>query len=471
MANKPQSPNFVPGNGRLVTDRFDFQSHVDGAAFRHQASNIDLNPTVIINDVVVTNLQEAVITLRQFVEPATIAPATIGTDPTNLGIITLGGDLAGTALVPKVIAIQGRPLNALAPSDGQVLTWNAEMNSWLPANSTGSFTGGGDLSGNSSSQQVIGLTGTTGTVRMSGNTIQFVAVATPLITQTYVTDGDATDFVIEAQGCPTSAFGAGGNLIFLGGRGSTPTDPHPFGGQPGGVLMSLGGNPATSEDGRYVFQLAHIHGSVAAFYPSDGSVGLTTSDMPIGTGDGVLYLGDAFTPPTSMTSSPTGTILWSQSGQLNIMQENGISFVVGSIPNPSSWASIAPPVAVAPPTNGTITYNTTVRSTASTDGYAIILAIPISTAVRLDILFVGKAIGTADTAQLNYSIGFVNSGGTVSTVGTLTVSDERYNGTGSGWSSPAAPFISGTNVAIRTGSSSSQNINWTVITQMTLAQG
>lgn len=470
MPNDPQVPNFTPGTGRLVTDRFDFQSHVDGANFRHQASNIDLNPTVIINDVVVTNLQQAVITLRQFVEPATIAPATIGTSTINLGVITLGGDLAGTALIPKVVAIQGRPLNTLAPTDGQVLTWNAGSNSWLPANSTGTFTGGGDLSGNSSSQQVIGLTGASGSVRMSGNTLQFVVGASPFITQTYVTDGSAADFTIEAQGATTSAFGSGGNMILLGGRGSTATDSHPNGGQPGGVLMSLGGNPLNSENGRYSFHLAHINGAVGAFFPSNGATGLTTSDMPIGTGDGVLYLGDASTPPASMTSSPTGTILWSQAGRLNVMQENGISFVVGSVPNPSVWSSIAPPTAITPPANGTITYNTTIQSVAGTDGYALTLPIPASTAVRLDMIFIGKAVGTDDVAEFNYSLGFVNQGGTVSTVGTLTSSDPRFNGTGSGWTVPPDPFISGTSVAIQTGSSSSQVINWTVITQMTLAR-
>jgi len=140
----PLVPNYVPGVGRLVTDRFDFQKHVDGASFRHQANQIDVSPPVSIDGYSPTTVQDAITILAGVVSPPTIRQSTIGTDPSNLGIITLGGDLKGngsnsTALIPLVGGLQGRPVSNTAPTSGQVLTWNGS--SWIPQNSGGGIYG------------------------------------------------------------------------------------------------------------------------------------------------------------------------------------------------------------------------------------------------------------------------------------------------------------------------------------------
>jgi hypothetical protein len=41
-------PNFTPGVGGLATNRYDFESHIEGLAFRHNAIQIDVNPAVFI---------------------------------------------------------------------------------------------------------------------------------------------------------------------------------------------------------------------------------------------------------------------------------------------------------------------------------------------------------------------------------------------------------------------------------------
>lgn len=47
MAN-PINPNFKPGVGRLATDRYDFEKHITGNDFRHNATQIDIaNPSAI----------------------------------------------------------------------------------------------------------------------------------------------------------------------------------------------------------------------------------------------------------------------------------------------------------------------------------------------------------------------------------------------------------------------------------------
>src|SRR5271166_5489347 len=139
----PLVPNYVPGVGQLVTYRSDFESHVTGTGFRHDATMIDMNPTITIVGHNPTTVQDAIVLLNANLMP-TPPQATIGTSVGNLGIITLGGDLAGTALIPKVIQIQGIPVISTPPSPGQVLTYNMS-GYWGPANQPITF--GGDLVG------------------------------------------------------------------------------------------------------------------------------------------------------------------------------------------------------------------------------------------------------------------------------------------------------------------------------------
>jgi len=78
----------------------------------------------------------------------TWGPADVGTGGTVVdatssvkGVVQLSGDLAGTAAIPVVAGLQGTPVSATAPSNGQVLTYNGASAVW----STG---GGGATSYN-----------------------------------------------------------------------------------------------------------------------------------------------------------------------------------------------------------------------------------------------------------------------------------------------------------------------------------
>lgn len=48
------------------------------------------------------------------------------------GGFTAGGDLSGTSTVQTVIGLQTRPISAAAPADGYVLTWSATHSAWEP---------------------------------------------------------------------------------------------------------------------------------------------------------------------------------------------------------------------------------------------------------------------------------------------------------------------------------------------------
>ena len=91
------------------------------------------------------------------------------------GSFTAGGDLSGTSSSQTVIKIQGNPVintSLGSTQDGYVLTWhNASTQAqWLPV-SGGSFTAGGDLSGTSSSQTVVGIHGTSVPAPSGTNTV------------------------------------------------------------------------------------------------------------------------------------------------------------------------------------------------------------------------------------------------------------------------------------------------------------
>lgn len=154
---KPLTPNFVPGVGALTTYRDDFQSHVNGTGFRHNATQIDLSPAIDGY----TTVQEALNTI--FLDfPPVIPSAT----PSVLGLITLGGDLNGigtTAFSPKVSGLQGRPVQNLTPSTGQVLTWSGAF--WGPA------TAAGDVVGPLTSETVVSVSGdVSGTINIGAAT-------------------------------------------------------------------------------------------------------------------------------------------------------------------------------------------------------------------------------------------------------------------------------------------------------------
>lgn len=155
----PQDPNFKFGVGRISTDRYDFEAHLDGVNppgytnFRHDANQVDMTPLITINGQQPTNVQDAIALLAG---GSGLGLATF----TTPGIVQLSGDIGGNnnALNIFVSGLQGRPVSATIPTSGQALAWNGT--SWTPQTiGGGGFTAGGDLSGTSSNQNVINIHG------------------------------------------------------------------------------------------------------------------------------------------------------------------------------------------------------------------------------------------------------------------------------------------------------------------------
>jgi hypothetical protein len=184
MAN--ETPDYTPGVGRLATDRYDFQDHIEGTEFRHNAYSIDVNPPVVIASVPYIDVADALYALAAhggggggggFVVTGTgVVYATSSTTGTGSlgsfgqalftnsgasGIVWSGfsGDVTSDALpgVLSVVKIQGNPVSGITPSSGQVLTWNTSTG-WTPTTGVSGVTWANDLAGSTNtSQTVVGI--------------------------------------------------------------------------------------------------------------------------------------------------------------------------------------------------------------------------------------------------------------------------------------------------------------------------
>jgi len=447
----PLVPNYKTGVGRLVTDRFDFQDHIDGYDFRHKANQIDLVPAITISSISQTNVQAAIAALTAVVTPPTIQDATV----TIKGIIKLAGDLGLTADSPKVIGLRGVPISSTVPSspadNGKVLTFNGGI--WSATTAGNAFVAAGDLSGNNVTQTIINLTGNGGgLITISGNTLQFLQGVIPFIKQETHATIAGKNLTIQAQSTGGTNL-AGGDVIITGGAPGT-------GGKKGGVRLQLNANN--------IAQATEVVANQRVFgLFGDGSgsgSALTNTQMNTGTGDMVMFIGNALTIPSVNPSG--GTILYSSGGQLFVRQGDSQQFSIGSIPNPSIWG-----------TSGQQTY--TSRSYVNTTGSPTAgnaFTIDFNTAgftnssIRVDVIFIGKRKTSLDAAQFNMSVGYVTSGaGAPTLIGTLTNSDPRTNGGASGWTIPNIDF-SGTTLRVTTGGLAATNIWWFTIVQLSVSQ-
>ena len=121
----PTTPNYKNGIGRLVTDRYDFQAHVEGSNFRHKANQIDLSPSITIDGNVRSELQEAIQALSDRLVPE-VPDATT----TVKGILKIAGDVDGTADSITVKGIYNIPVTSTVPTSGDLLTFNGSA--WAP---------------------------------------------------------------------------------------------------------------------------------------------------------------------------------------------------------------------------------------------------------------------------------------------------------------------------------------------------
>ncbi len=449
MANPspPIVPNITTGayTGRVATDRYDFESHINGNGFRHDATQVDLNPPITLDSVEYTTVQSVLDELAITVTPPTIQSATT----VVTGIIRLSGDLNGTgttATNPRVSGLQGNPVSNLVPTLDQVLTWNGTA--WAPADSGNAFVAAGDLSGNNVSQTVINLTGTSNRVTVTASNIRFdSAVSSPTINQLTHASNPGQNLTIRAQSTDGAA-AKGGDIIIAGGVPGAS-------GLRGGVQLQLSTIPL-------VHVVEPILNQRVLGLVSNSTI--TNTNMPANTGDRVIFIADAATIPSSGNPSG-GAILYATGGELFVKHQSGDSFGIGTIPNPSIWGDVG---------EQTYTNRSTVQTTTGSRGTAFTLnlnqAAYHNTNIKVDVMYIGKRVGSTDAAVFNFSIAYAVDGtGSTTAIGTLTNADPRTNGGASGWT---IPDITGTSqtLTILSGANAATTINWLVITQLSIIQ-
>ena len=451
------TPNFTQGIGRLATDHLDFEAHLEGTNFRQNATTVDIVP-ITINSISVSTVQQAITAIASNLTPPVISSATT----TSKGIIQLSGDIAGSATVVKVTGLQGNAVTTLAPTDGQVLTWDDTLSAWNPSNSTTAFTANGDLSGNNALQNVINLGGTIfnssvgGVVKMSANVIDISGTVIGLITQDNAPVNSGSDLTVRAQSAIVTNK-SGANLVLAGGAAASGT------GIRGGVKLQLttsvpSGYPTTAVAGAVSVNMVQIAEPVknSRVLSLCNSSDITSSNI---NGDMVIFIGDTTSPVSIQPSGGTG--LYSQNGQLWIKQgSDGNNFPIGSIPNPSIWG-----------TTGQQTYSTRVYTTSSAASSATALTFPLpdETSSKVDVLMVGKLQGAADSVQYTLSMGYLrHSGGAPVALGSVVISDIRGTTAGLGWTNPTIS-VSSNNLQVITGAGGTSDIiKWFVIIQLTM---
>lgn len=458
----PLTPNFdnsKPG-ARLATDRYDFQSHITGAEFRHNATQVDLSPVITIGGVQQNTVQQAVTTLVGIVEPPTINDAT----PSVKGIVQLAGDLNGTATNVAVVKIQHQPVSPVAPGAvGNVLTWTGALWQGSPPNV---FTPGGDLAGNNVNQQVIGLTGTGGIINVAGSEFKFTDTsASPLIHQTPNASGDGHPFQIIGQA--STFLGGNGGTVYIAGGARLFAG----GGLGGGVQITSDGNKVLI-DAQNVTTGSNVLSLCAA---------VNDLLMPANTGDRVIYIGNAQTNPTS--GNPLlGAILYASGGRLFVKQADGNNFAIGSLPNPFVWDPGTTPV--TPPTPGPGGLQQTYQNKIDIVGAGVlpifIFPIPDDTAIHVEVTVVARQ--TSDPAAQQaltqiMSMGYVRRNGSAPVsldtpaLGPEVLDYRTTAGFASFWSQPTMD-ISGNSFRVLSGSNVAgppdDTVSWYAITKITI---
>lgn len=431
----PVVPNYKKNVGRLVTDRFDFQDHKDGYNFRHQADQVDLFPKIAVDGYTKSTVQEALVSIAELVPYPPLPDATVS----SKGIIKLSGDISGTADSITVNKIQGKPINTLVPTIGDTLTWNGI--SWTPSAPVNVFSAGEDLSGSNVSQKVVKITGDlSGEVLVPASTFTFNENSIPLFKQENATSNNGNNFTINAQ---NSLAGDGGNVLISGGFSG-------FGAAAGGVTLSLESHASKMLQ---ISQFSDSRRIIALFGESE----ITDTEVP--DGDMMLYIKDAASDPLMGTPSQ-GVLVYSTNGKLNIKQSDGTEVIVGSIPNPSIWGD-----------SGEQTY--TIRSKSQTVTNSAVTAfsylMPNDSSVKVDVIVVGKEVGSAKSYQVNMSAGYcINSVGAVTVMGATTNYDIRNTGGTSLFWSPPSITNTGATLNVITGSFLATTINWLMITQLSI---
>ena len=460
----PTSPNYKKNIGRLVTDRYDFESHINGTDFIHNADQIKLEPGIDIQGSLKQNVQDAMESIASVINTP-LPDATLS----QKGIIRLSGDISdsnSTATDVRVSGLRGRPISTTPPQVSQVLTWNGT--SWLPTFPI-VFSANGDLRGDNDNQYVYQITGDTEDVNLFPSKVNIKAQLLKFDGRNYdriITQDDgyygplAPNIIIQAQSAYSSSSSPNINGGYIDIRGGSRKGT----GQPGGVLISVDGR-----DNKSIMLEAVKFSNGIKFISLFGAANKATEvNVPVTSGDMFVHINEASAYPNA--APLTGSFLFSKNGRLWIKEGTnsdnmlgpGISFPIGELPEIIMWGNnnygtksykfSGISDALIPEKIGSIDFSQMNNSSIKVDA--------VCTAIDTD-------VNSIFSYQVNMSMGYVvDSSGQLNAIsGTITYADERTNLLGP----YDIPYINDSQniLEIITGASESITLKWNIVLQIT----
>ena len=292
-------------------------------------------------------------------------------------------DLANTSAVTGLLPVT----NLATGTNGFLLTMVSGVVTWA-ANATPTVTWADDLSSSSSTHQYVsgisGASGTAGTVTLGDGTNNLILrsraslQATPPTLLLRSSAGFAAANVSGAGGAcsitagsgtvassGTAVGGVGGQLNLSGGTGAAGLGGVSAGGVGGAVLISggAGGNGLVSSTNAHggtitlvggptgtggsftglrggvrlavgatsdiMIETGEVNGSNRFVALCQGGSGITTTEMPVNAGDGVIWIGNALSGPS--VAPVGGAILYATGGALWIKESGGNNFPVVAV--------------------------------------------------------------------------------------------------------------------------------------------
>lgn len=225
------------------------------------------------------------------------------------------GDLAGTYPNPTVDSIQGHAVSNSAPSDNQVLTWNAVGNRWEASDPQTVGSAGGDLSGSYPNPTVVRLQ------------TRYVSSTAPSNKQIFTWNDTGSrwepDDVTQLQGRPVAATAPATNQVFVWSGSqwepalvtSLQGRPVSSGAPSTGQILSWDGSQWAPANVLKSGDTAggDLNGTFPSPHLNPDTVGMAQLNIPMGYGTGTgqfsggSTVGDLFIIPSGAGFIPTST--------------------------------------------------------------------------------------------------------------------------------------------------------------------